>query len=940
MQSLARSSPQRFIMPATSALRRHFLRFIPRSFNVQVAMLSAISLIISLAAFSFVTYRKQNILQESSALAEATIVTRNFATSSYRDVLLANYDEIRELMLHTAELPEVLRIVVTDNQGRVISDVRDTPGGLPQEVFQKKFMQPPTTGDSAITHNAHVYQIWQAVSDQGWVYLEYDSSTQSKRYFSVLREEIGTGLLLAVLSALFFLGFLHLPIRQLRKLIDFAQGMDVYQEKRQIHVTSLTQEINQLNDALNQSAARLFHQSQKILQSEAQYRRVMNSVREVIFQCDIKGRFTFLNPAWEEMTGYSVAESLGKPGTSFVHPDDMEKAFNILLPFLRHETNTVHFEIRSTSYQMKLLCIELWATMLYDEKGVPNGVSGTLNDITARKEAETALIAAKDSAESATHAKSQFLATMSHEIRTPMNGVLGMAQLLLETDVNTEQRDYLRTLYQSGQSLLTIINDILDFSKIEAGKLTLESLPFDLGAAVDEVCDLMLPQMQEKKIELIQRYAPDCPRLLIGDVGRIRQILLNFIGNAVKFTQRGHVLVEISAESVIGDEVMLRLSIADSGIGIPKEKQRHLFEQFTQADTSTTRRFGGTGLGLAICKALAELMGGYVGFDSEDDHGSIFFAIMPLKRQSVYEPRDLPAELQGLRALVVDSAELNRRILCEGLSAYGLHTQEASSITEAKQILLHAASTDGETITIVLLDSRLVDSGKESLAPLIKQSPALTATRLILLNASNPIHGELDRLKAAGFAAVLTKPIRIAALLRELLQLISTRTPLATSEAEPNRSPENRLPANLRVLLAEDNAVNQKVAARMLEKMGVRVDVANNGLEAVRLCLQTRYDLVLMDCQMPEMDGYAATREIRRLQALSASPRGVPVIALTANTLEGDRELCLEAGMNDFLGKPIRQQDLLAMLLQHTKKPAGTVTDTPEKEISSRLKNT
>ncbi|HEX6591699.1 MAG TPA: response regulator [Moraxellaceae bacterium] len=902
-----------------SRLRRFVLRLLPHGFNQQVAVLSAISLVVSLTVFGYVIYRKQNALQQETALTQANIVIRNFASASYRDILLANYDEIRELMIHTAEFPEVRRLVVTDNQGRVISDIRHPPGRIPEESFLQKEMQVPSGTDGTVKQDGHRYEIWQMVADQGWVFMEYDSSAQSKRYIAVLRAQIGTGLGLAILSALYFLGLLHRPIHQLRKLIGFAEGMDVYQEKREIHVNSYTREINQLNTALNQSAARLFEQSQKILQSEAQYRRVMNSVREVIYQVDMQGRFTFLNPAWEEITGYSVAESLGQGGVMFVHADDKGRAMRVLLPFLEEAQDSARIELRIVSRQKREHWVDIWATLLHDEKGNPIGASGTINDITARKEAESALIAAKETAESATIAKSQFLAAMSHEIRTPMNGVLGMAQLLMETQMNPEQRDYVRTLYQSGQALLTIINDILDFSKIEAGKLTIEALPFDLMLAMDEVCDLMLPQVQEKKIELVQRYAPDCPRLLQGDVGRIRQILLNFLGNAVKFTQKGHVLVEITADSVVGDEAVIRLAVTDTGIGIAKEKQAHLFEQFTQADASTTRRFGGTGLGLAICKALAELMGGHVGLESAEGKGSTFYAVLPLKRQSAYEARALPAELQGLNLLVVDDLELNRRILREGLSSHGLRISEAASMTDAMTAMRRAVA-DKNPFQVALLDYHLPDGTGEMLAEGISHDPALSGTRLVLLS-SGPVRGELDRLKAAGFSAVMPKPVRLNQLLDELLHIVSARPRPRDGENE-NDKQADRLPANLRVLLAEDNAVNQKVAVRMLEKMGVRVDVANNGLEAVRMCLQSRYDLVLMDCQMPEMDGYAATREIRRLQALSASPRGVPVIALTANTLEGDRDRCLEAGMNDFLGKPIRQQDLLAMLLRHTLRPA------------------
>ncbi len=914
-------------MHVAERLRQLAQRLLPRGFNQQVAALSALSLLVALTVFGYVIYQKQKTLQEEAAVAQAGIVIRNFAAAAYRDILLANYDEIRELLMHTAEFPEVRRLVVTDNQGRIISDVHHAAGQPPEERFEQREMAPPEGGTPENIHrDGDLYEIWHPVADQGWVYMQYDYSAQSARSLAVLRAEIGTGLLLAIFSALYFLGLLHRPIDQLRRLIAFAQGLDVYQERREIHVRSFTREINELNEALNQSASRLFEQSQKILRSEAQYRRVVNSVREVIFQTDMQGRWTFLNPAWEEITGFTVAESLGRPSVGFAHPDDLQTAINALLPVLQLEVDSTRVEIRFITRSRAQRWAEIWATLLRDDRGQPIGASGTINDISARKEAELALIAAKDAAESATQAKSQFLATMSHEIRTPMNGVLGMAQLLLETDMSPEQRDYVRTLYQSGQSLLTIINDILDFSKIEAGKLNIETIPFDLGQAVEEVTDLLLPQAQEKKIDLLVRIAPDCPRLLLGDVGRIRQILLNFLGNAVKFTSEGHVLVDVSSDSTDADAALIRLAVTDTGIGIPPEKQGLLFEQFTQADASTTRRFGGTGLGLAISKALAELMGGYVGLDSDGVHGSTFYAVLPLARQVSHESRLLPAELQGLHTLVVDDHALNRRILREGLAAHGLRLDEAATLADAEQ-KLRAAVAAGDPVQIVLLDYHLPDGDGASFAARLHADPTFHLARFVLLS-SGPLRSELAPLAAAGIQRVLAKPLRLPQLVDELAQLVHAR-PQGPQPADSGANGSEQLPAGLRVLLAEDNVVNQKVAARMLEKMGVAVDVANNGLEAVRMCLQFRYDLVLMDCQMPEMDGYAATREIRRLQALSASPRGVPVIALTANTLEGDRERCLDAGMNDFLGKPIRQQDLLALLLRHVNRGGALNSEDP-----------
>jgi PAS domain S-box-containing protein len=895
-------------------LKRFLGFFLPRSFNQQVALLSALSLMVALTVFAYTVYQRQEELNEKSALAQATIVIKNFASASYRDVLLANYDEIRELLLHTAEFPEVSRITITDNHGRVISDVQHLPGHDPEELFSQLELTLPGQPGLVYHNRGNSFEMWYPISDQGWVYMVYNYSVQSEAYLAVLRSELSTGLLLSVLSAIYFLGLLHRPIRELRRLIAFAKGLDVYHGRAEIQVRSTTREISELNQALNQSAARLFEQSQQILQSESQYRRVVNNVQEVIFQTDITGRITFLNPAWETISGYTVAESLGRNIMDFASPAEGESLRSAIEPLLSLASEHLHLEARYTTRTGDVRWAEIWTALVRDEGGRIIGTTGTLADISGRKEAEMALIAAKDAAESATRAKSQFLASMSHEIRTPMNGVLGMAQLLLDTDLSTEQRDYVRTLYHSGQSLLTIINDILDFSKIEAGKLSIEPIPFDLATAVDEVCDLLLPQLQEKRLELVQRYAPDCPRLVIGDAGRIRQVVLNFLGNALKFTEKGHILVEVSSVGMDEKSARIRISVTDTGIGISAAKQAQLFQQFSQADTSTTRRFGGTGLGLAICKALSELMGGTVGLSSAEGRGSTFYVELPLPRQSVTELRPT-LHLEGLRILVVDDLDMNRRILRESLTNRGVLVQEAATAALAMSHL-YAGVARGEPFDIAIIDLHMPDIDGEALGRQIVAEPSLGRTHLILLSSSSLKH-EQARFKDAGFSATLVKPVRIDQLIEEVSQLDQTRPhpglpPLRSPEEPPGTA------SHLRVLLAEDNVVNQKVAARMLEKLGMTVDVVGNGLEAVRMCMQFRYDLVLMDCQMPDLDGFAATREIRRLQAQAASPRGVPIIALTANTMEGDRERCLAAGMNDFMGKPIRQQDLATMLQKYS----------------------
>lgn len=888
---------------------------LPRSLARQVAVLAFLSLTISLFVFAWTVYHKQRELNDANGLQQASIVIHNFASASAHAVAAADYDAIRATILQTAQFAEIRRITVTDNQGRIISDVVHPIEQEPTEVFGTREIRLPKTNKLAYTASAEQLSLWYPLGEQGWVFMVYDYSVQSKAYLDTLRSQLWTGLLLATITAIYFLMLLARPIRQLKQLIAFAQGLDVYQGQAQIHIHSSTREIRELNQALNHSATRLFQQSQQILRSEAQHRQVVNSVREVIFQTDVEGRWTFLNPAWELVTGYSVASSLGHSYQEHLYEEDRERLTGLLRPLLSLQNESARSEFRYYAADNSIRWVEVWVSVQRNETGWAVGSTGTLNDITARKQAETELISAKDQAEAATHAKSEFLATMSHEIRTPMNGVLGMAQLLVETPLNEEQKDYVRTIYQSGLSLLTIINDILDFSKIEAGKLTIEPITFDLLLAIEEVCDLLAAQIQQKKLEILLRFDPHCPRLVSGDAGRIRQIVLNYLSNAAKFTERGHILVDVSAIAVDNQMARIRISVSDTGIGIPADKASMLFQRFTQADASTTRRFGGTGLGLAICKALAEMMGGSVGVNSEFGKGSTFWAELPLPRQ-MQAPGAPQSQisLKDLRILVVDDIDINRKILRETLSARGAMIQEAENARQALN-LLNAARHREIPFHVALLDYHLPDIDGVALGRFILSDAGMRKTRVMLLSSAN-LRADQTRLREEGFAALLVKPVHLDQLLRELSRILNPDIEIAPPHQPtgPVSAHSLKIPPGMRVLLAEDNTVNQKVAAKMLEKLGITVDLAANGLEAVKMYLQFRYDLILMDCQMPDMDGLEATREIRRLQSLALSAKTVPIVALTANILEGDREHCLEAGMNDFLGKPLRQQDLYDVL--------------------------
>jgi PAS domain S-box-containing protein len=631
---------------------------------------------------------------------------------------------------------------------------------------------------------------------------------------------------------------------------------------------------------------------------------ILENMMDTLIVVDLKGTIRTVNQATCNLLGYEKEELIGRP---IAHVFTDEKAIKEF--FERKELRNYETDYQAKNGQRVSMLLN--SSVTRDKDGRISEIICMAIDITMRKIAEKEMLKAREEALAASKAKSEFLASMSHEIRTPMNAIVGMAELLADTELNEEQKDYLEMLKISADNLLGIINDLLDLSKIEAGELELEETDFNLEELVETTCISLAPKVHKKGLELLFYLKSDVPRYIIGDPTRLRQILINLIGNATKFTEKGEIFVNVEIAERKKREVVLHFSVSDTGIGIPKEKQAKIFESFTQADSSITRKYGGTGLGLTISKRLVEKMGGKIWVDSEPGKGSTFhFTIHTLAVEKPIVKETVPPEIKNLKILIVDDNSTNRLILREIVSAWGFFPKEAENGLSALKEL-KSACEKSNSYQLILLDRKMPDMNGFELAKRIREIPEYSSTPIILLS-SDEEKGDRDRAKAVGISNVLLKPIRRSKLYDSMV-IALTKIKKKSEPKEKKSKVDSRLQGiSLKVLIAEDNLINQKLSKRLLEKQGWQVTVANNGKEAVELVEKLGFDLVLMDIQMPEMDGLEATRLIRERE--KETGKHIPIIALTAHAFDEDRRKCLEVGMDDYTSKPIRIQELFKII--------------------------
>jgi PAS domain S-box-containing protein len=891
--------------------------------------------------------------------SKAKAIAEGIAGQAVEILLYRDPPTLQAMIDQHAETEGVAFVYVVDAHGEVIAHtfVPAVPEGLGEREGRPR---ETTTREVTPGDGGHYLDVAAPIlaGELGYVHVGMDRAQIRARVWGAIARLLALfGLLfgLTAVAAWFLMSRVARPLRQLTRYAQQLAAGEGGAAGGPVPVADGGDEVGQLARAFRHMAAEVSAREQGLRRAEetlrereAHYRSLIENVTDVIAKVDAAGLASYVSPSVEPVLGYRPDEVVGRSLLEWVHPDQRAAAEAALRPDAGPDGAAGPHEFRLRHRSGGWRALEVLVHNLHHEPQV-RGTILTLRDVTERRRAEE-MRQAKEAAEAASRAKSVFLANVSHEIRTPMNGIMGMTELALHTDLTPEQREYLHTVKGSADALLALLNDILDFSKIEAGKLELDPVAFNLHDLLADSLKPLAVRAHDKGLELAYQVAAEVPIDLAGDAGRLRQVLTNLVGNAIKFTERGEVAVRVQGEArnpkseirspelapatqatspganggAVSDlgsadsgsrfsdlpEVALHFEVSDTGIGVAPEKQRLIFEAFTQGDGSTTRKYGGTGLGLAISRRLVELMGGRLWVDSAPGRGSTFHFTPRLRRlpaSPAQGPPAVAAELAGLRVLVVDDNATNRRILDEVLTHWRMKPTAVEGAEAALQTLRGAAA-EGEPFPLILLDAQMPGLDGFALARQIRQHPDLAGATIMMLSSIDR-QGSARQCQELGISRYLVKPVRPSDLLDAIVAVMGrAATPPAEAKA-PAPGPAVRT-GKLRILLAEDNVVNQRVAVGLLGRRGYQVVVADNGKEALAQLDsgQPDFDLVLMDVQMPEMGGFEATAAIRAAE--KGTGRHLPIIAMTAHALKGDRERCLAAGMDDYLAKPLRAAQL------------------------------
>jgi len=874
-----------------------------------VMVISAVALLVATVVFTL--YDRSTFLRAKTQ--DLNAAAQMIALNSTAAMTFGDPQSATEILTALQAKQNVINACIYDKDGRVFATYS-------RDAAHSEFSPPPAQTQAAVIVNRNMV-LFQPITLKGeligTIFIEADLTDLNGRLTRFL--EIDSLVLLVSLAVAFLLStkLQRVISGPIRELADTASSVTT-QENYSIRATKrgndeiglLFDQFNSMLDRLQQRdvALQRAHDSleKRVVERTAYLNVLIQNSPLGILVLDSEQKVQLCNTAFEKLFEFTRGNVIGKSiADLFADVEPVLEAHRLAL-----DETPINIVARLKRKDQSLIDVELHTVGLL-VNGELLGSLGLYQDISTRKRAEEEMQRAKETAEDASRAKSEFLANMSHEIRTPLNGVMGMTDLVLDTELTQEQREYLDTVKMSADSLLVVINDILDFSKIEAGKVDLDMANFDLRDNLEATLKTLALRADEKGLELLCEIAPEVPEVVQGDSSRLDQVIINLVNNAIKFTHEGEVLLKVQLESRDGHDGILHFTVADTGIGVPLEKQKIIFDPFTQADSSTTRKYGGTGLGLTISSRLVGMMGGKIWMESEVGKGTQFhFTTRMRSHGEVMAIGTIapPEILRHVKVLVVDDNRTNRRILEGMLRRWEMFSTSVQGGEEALAEV-SSAQNSGKPYGLILTDVHMPNMDGFVLVEQIRQQTELFAPTIMMLTSAGH-RGDAERCRELGVAAYLLKPIRQSELREAIARVLGAREQTGARPLVTRYSLQDaRDPATvLGVLVAEDNAVNQRLVARMLEKRGHRVVVAGNGREALDALAKNTFDLVFMDVQMPEIDGFEATAEIRKRE--EGTGRRQIVIALTAHAMKGDRELCLASGMDDYLSKPIRPEEL------------------------------